>query len=54
MNYNFEKIGKTSSEEKRYQLFLEQKKTLELLLERNAITYVQYDKSLGVPISQME
>ena len=35
-------------EEKRKQLFLKQKKTLDLFLERNAISKAQYDKSLGV------
>lgn len=34
-------------EEKKYQLFLNQKKTLDLFLERKAISQVQYDKSLG-------
>ena len=36
-----------SAEEKRYQLFLNQKNTLDLFLERNAISQAQYDKSLG-------
>ena len=34
-------------EEKKYQLFLNQKKTLETFLERGAISRVQYKKSLG-------
>ena len=34
-------------EEKKKELFLRQKKTLDLFLERNAISRVQYDKSLG-------
>lgn len=34
-------------EEKKKQLFLKQKKTLDLFLERNAISKAQYDKSLG-------
>ena len=34
-------------EEKKYQLFLNQKKTLDLFLERKAISQAQYDKSLG-------
>ena len=34
-------------EEKRKQLFIKQKKTLDLFLERNAISKAQYDKSLG-------
>lgn len=36
-----------SYKEKLIQLFLEQKKTLDLFLERNAISKAQYDKSLG-------
>ena len=34
-------------EEKKKQLFLKQKNTLDLFLERNAISKAQYDKSLG-------
>ena len=34
-------------EEKKYQLFLNQKNTLDLFLKRNAISQAQYDKSLG-------
>ena len=34
-------------EEKKQQLFLNQKKTLDLFLEKGAITQTQYDKSLG-------
>ena len=34
-------------EEKKRALFLKQKKTLDLFLERNAISKAQYDKSLG-------
>lgn len=40
-------------EEKKKQLFLNQKKTLDLFLERNAISKVQYDKSLGDLIEKM-
>ena len=40
-------------EEKREQLFLKQKKTLDLFLERNAISRAQYDKSLGDLIEKM-
>ena len=40
-------------EEKRKQLFLKQKKTLDLFLERNAISKAQYDKSLGDLIEKM-
>ena len=35
------------SEEKKKQLFLNQKQTLDLFLERKAISQAQYDKSLG-------
>ena len=34
-------------EEKKIQLFLNQKHTLDMFLERGAISQVQYDKSLG-------
>ena len=43
-------MGNTETEsykEKLKQLYLEQKKTLDLFLERNAISKAQYDKSLG-------
>ena len=33
--------------EKKKELFLRQKRTLDLFLERNAISRSQYDKSLG-------
>ena len=36
-----------SPEEKKKELFLRQKNTLDLFLERNAISREQYDKSLG-------
>ena len=36
-----------SSEEKKKVLFLKQKQTLDLFLERKAIDQRQYDKSLG-------
>ena len=39
--------GNLSPEEKKKQLFLQQKHTLDLFLERRAITQAQYDKSLG-------
>lgn len=38
---------KLSPEEKRIQLYLNQKQTLDAFLERGAITKNQYDKSLG-------
>ena len=40
-------------EEKKKQLFLNQKKTLDLFLERNAISNAQYDKSLGDLVEKM-
>lgn len=40
-------------EEKKKQLFLNQKKTLDLFLERNAISKAQYDKSLGDLVEKM-
>lgn len=36
-----------SPEQKRVQLFLNQKQTLEVFLERGAISQAQFDKSLG-------
>lgn len=36
-----------SPEEKQLQLFLNQKQTLDLFLERKAISQAQYNKSLG-------
>ena len=39
--------AKLSPEEKKKQLFLNQKQTLDLFLERKAISQAQYDKSLG-------
>jgi hypothetical protein len=42
-----------SPEEKKRQLFLRQKNTLDLFLERNAISKAQYDKSLGDLIEKM-
>lgn len=44
---------KLTPEEKKKQLFLEQKHTLDLFLERRAISQVQYDKSLGDLIEKM-
>ena len=38
---------KLSPEQKKIQLYLEQKKTLEVFLERGAISRAQFDKSLG-------
>ena len=39
--------AKLSPEEKKRQLFLNQKKTLDLFLERRAISQAQHEKSLG-------
>ena len=41
-------------EEKKQQLFLNQKKTLDLFLERGAISQAQYNKSLGDLREKME
>ena len=38
---------KLSPEEKRVQLYINQKQTLEAFLERGAISKAQFDKSLG-------
>ena len=40
-------------EEKKLDLFLRQRRTLELFLERGAISKAQYDKSLGDLIEKM-
>lgn len=45
--------GKLSPEEKKLQLFRNQKKTLDLFLARRAISQQQYDKSLGDLIEKM-
>ncbi len=42
-----EELEKLTLEEKRQQLFLSQKKTLDLFLEKGAISQGQYNKSLG-------
>lgn len=42
-----------SPEEKKKQLFLNQKQTLDLFLERNAISQAQYNKSLHDLIAKM-
>lgn len=39
--------AKAAPEEKKKQLFLRQKETLDTFLENGAITRAQYDKSLG-------
>lgn len=40
-------LSQLTAEEKKQMLFLNQKKTLDLFLEKGAITRAQYDKSLG-------
>ena len=47
MNPEKKEWAHLSQEEKKQQLFLNQKDTLDLFLERGAISQVQYDKSLG-------
>lgn len=42
-----------SPEEKKKDLFLRQKKTLDTFLERKAITKAQYDKSFGDLVEKM-
>lgn len=42
-----------SPEEKKKQLFLNQKQTLDLFLERNAISQAQYNNSLNDLIEKM-
>lgn len=44
---------KLTPEEKKIQLFLNQKQTLDLFLERNAISQAQYNKSLHDLIEKM-
>ena len=44
---------KLTPEEKKKQLFLDQKRTLDLFFERRAISQAQYDKSLGDLIEKM-
>ena len=39
--------GNLSADEKKKQLFLQQKELLDMFLEKNAISKAQYDKSLG-------
>ena len=42
-----DKSSETSAYDQKKELFLKQKQTLDLFLERNAISQKQYDKSLG-------
>lgn len=45
--------GTLSPEDKKKQLFINQKQTLDLFLERNAISQAQYIKSLSDLIEKM-
>ena len=47
MNPEKSEWAELSPEEKKVLLFLNQKQTLDLFLERGAISQAQYDKSLG-------
>ena len=47
MNEFHSEWERLTPEEKKKQLFFKQKYTLDLFLERNAISKAQYDKSLG-------
>ncbi len=49
LEVNWEKL---SPEEKKKQLFLTQKNTLDMFLERNAISKLQYDSSLSYLIEK--
>ena len=53
MDRNTQEWESLTPEDKKKQLFLRQKKTLDLFLERNAISQAQYDKSLGDLIEKM-
>ena len=54
MDYTVQSVwDHLTPEEKKIQLFLKQKNTLDLFLERNAISKAQYDKSLGDLIDKM-
>ena len=44
---DLKKWEEMTPEEKKVELFLRQKNTLDLFLERNAISKAQYEKSLG-------
>ena len=47
VNLNQIEWEKLTPQEKKKQLFLNQKKLLDTFLEKNAISKAQYDKSLG-------
>ena len=53
MSGNKELSKEKSREEKLKDLFFKQKRTLDLFLERGAISQAQYDKSLGDLIRKM-
>ena len=53
MNEVHSEWERLTPEEKKRQLFFKQKNTLDLFLERNAISKAQYDKSLGDLIEKM-
>lgn len=54
MKTNDQKLWENmSQEEKKQELFIRQKHTLDLFLERNAISKEQYKKSLGDLIAKM-
>ena len=53
MNEIHSEWERLTPEEKKIQLFLKQKNTLDLFLERNAISKAQYDKRLGDLIEKM-
>ena len=54
MKTNDQKLWENmSQEEKKQELFIRQKHTLDLFLERNAISKEQYEKSLGDLIAKM-
>ena len=48
-----DKLKDIAYEQKQIELFRKQKQTLDIFLERNAITEVQYNKSLGDLIDKM-
>ena len=47
IDLNTNKESNTTPQEKKLNLFLQQKETLDLFLERGAISQAQYNKSLG-------
>ena len=47
MDISDKEYSQLTAEEKKIRLYLSQKKLLDDLLERNAISKAQYDKSLG-------